>query len=227
MLASDSPLAAAATAAVKSGDVAALRALLAQHPALATERIGDDTMSGTLLHAATDWPGGHPHVSETVAVLVAAGADVNARFAGPHNETPLHWAASSDDLAALDALLDVGADIEADGGVIAGGTPLYDAVALGQWGAARRLVERGARAELWHDAALGRIGQVRHHIRTGATVDELTYALWHAANGGQAEACQLLVHAGANRRWTGWDDLTPAGAAARSGHDDLARWLGT
>ena len=93
-------------------------------------------MSRTLLHAATDWPGHFPNNPATVRALVAAGADVDARFTGPHRETPLHWAASSDDVEVLDALLDAGADIEADGAVIAGGTPLTDAVAFGQWAAA-------------------------------------------------------------------------------------------
>jgi ankyrin repeat protein len=86
-----------------------------------------------LLHVVTDWPGHFPNGATTVAVLVAAGADVNARFTGPHTETPLHWAASSDDVEALDALLDADADLEAPGAVIAGGTPLTDAVAFGQW----------------------------------------------------------------------------------------------
>jgi ankyrin repeat protein len=55
---------------------------------------------------------------------MAAGAEVNARSTGPPAETPLHWAASSDDVAALDVLHDHGADIEASGAVIGGGTPL-------------------------------------------------------------------------------------------------------
>jgi len=42
--------------------------------------------------------------------------------------------ASSDDIEVLDALLDAGADIEASGAVIAGGTPLADATAFAQWG---------------------------------------------------------------------------------------------
>jgi hypothetical protein len=33
------------------------------------------------------------------------GAHINAPFIGKHAETPLHWAASSDDVDALDALL--------------------------------------------------------------------------------------------------------------------------
>ena len=66
-----------------------------------------------------------PTAPATVALLVEAGAEVNARFGGgSHDETPLHWAASSDDVEVLDALLDLGADIEAPGAVIAGGTPL-------------------------------------------------------------------------------------------------------
>ena len=77
-----------------------------------------------LLHVATDWPGHYPNGPQVIAVLVDAGAEVGTRFTGPHAETPLHWAASSDDVSALDALLDRGADIEADGAVIGGGTAL-------------------------------------------------------------------------------------------------------
>ena len=119
----------------------------------------------------TDWPGHVPEAAAKIAALVAAGADVNARFTGPHTETPLHWAASSDDVDALDALLDAGADIEADGAVIGGGTPIADAVAFGQWKAARRLLERGARTNLWQAAALGLLDRVR---------DELAGAAAHA-----------------------------------------------
>ena len=43
----------------------------------------------------------------------------------------LHWAASSDDLAVLDALLDAGADIEAPGAVLGGGSALADACGFG------------------------------------------------------------------------------------------------
>src|SRR5215213_2901587 len=129
----DDHLAVAAVTAIHRGDVAGLRTLLTEHPALATVRIGDDEpggMSRTLLHVVTDWPGHFPRGAEVVAALVEAGADVNARFRGPHAETPLHWAASSNDVTVLDALLDHGADIDAPGAVIAGGSPLQDARAF-------------------------------------------------------------------------------------------------
>jgi hypothetical protein len=134
ILPADDPLAVAATEAAQSGDLETLHRLLAEHPGLATAFIGDypDGMSRTLLHAATDWPGHFPNNVATVQVLLDAGADVDARFTGPHTETPLHWAASSDDVEVLDVLLDAGADIAATGAVIVGGTPLTDAVAFGQ-----------------------------------------------------------------------------------------------
>ncbi|MEP7048063.1 MAG: ankyrin repeat domain-containing protein, partial [Ilumatobacteraceae bacterium] len=119
----DEPGVADAFAAVRSGDVEGLRRLLHEHPGLVTKSFGSEHdrargMGRTLLHVATDWPGHFPRGVETVTALIDAGADVNSRFSGPHTETPLHWAASSDDVAAIDALLDAGADIEARGAVI-------------------------------------------------------------------------------------------------------------
>ena len=158
----DSPLAQKVTAVIRSGTVAELEQLLREHPALPHARLGDERgQSRTLLHIVTDWPGNVPESAAKIRALVAAGADVDARFTGPHTETPLHWAASSDDVEALDALLDAGADIEAEGAVIAGGTPIADAVAFGQWKAARRLLERGARINLWQAAALGLVDRVQ------------------------------------------------------------------
>ena len=61
------------------------------------------------------------------------------------SETPLHWAASSNDVVAIDALLDLGADIEATVEIVRGGAPFSDAVVFANWEAARRIVERGAR----------------------------------------------------------------------------------
>jgi len=90
----------------------------------ATTRLRDHG-DRTLLLVATDWLGHFPNVRGTIAALV----DVAAPSIGDHTETPLHWAASSDDIEALDALLDVGANIEARGAVIGGGTPLADATA--------------------------------------------------------------------------------------------------
>ena len=49
----------------------------------------------------------------------------------------------------VDALLDAGADLEARGGTIAGGTALDDAVGYEQWRAAARLLERGAVPAAW------------------------------------------------------------------------------
>ncbi len=214
---------------IRSGDAAELEQLLRDRPALATARLGDPErgQSRTLLHVVTDWPGHVPEAGAKIPALVAAGADVNARFTGPHSETPLHWAASSDDIEALDALLDAGADIEADGAVIAGGSPIADAVAFGQWKAARRLLERGARTNLWQAAALGLLDRVRDELAKTPQPprEELDNALWCAAHGGQRATAELLLDRGADPAWIGHDNLTPAQAAERSQARELAGWL--
>ena len=230
-LSTDDPLAVAVVAAIHSGDVATLRRLLGDHPHLATARLGDNKpggMSRTLLHVATDWPGHFPNGAATVAALVEAGADVNARFRGPHEETPLHWAASSDDVDVLDALLDAGADIEAPGAVIAGGTPLADATAFAQWKAARRLVERGARTNYFADASLGLMPRLRQYFDgPGAPeIEQINDAFWAACHGGQLEAAEYLLARGADvNQLPGWEEVTPLDAAARSGAHHVVTWL--
>ncbi|WP_433234938.1 ankyrin repeat domain-containing protein [Actinomadura nitritigenes] len=222
------PLAVAATEAIHRGDVSELERLLATYPKLATLRLGNEGgISRTLLHVVTDWPGHYPDGARMVAVLVAAGADVGARFEGPHTETPLHWAASSDDVAVLDALLDAGADIEAAGAVIGGGTALADACAFAQWKAARRLVERGALTSLWQEASLGLLDRIHRRFAHTPPPDanEITEGLWAAAHGGQIETARFFLDHGADPAWIGYDGLTPLGAALRSGAADIAALL--
>ena len=226
-LAANEPLAVAATNAVQQGDVDLVIRLLTENPGLAAARISDARMSRTLLHAATDWPGHYPNNAATIALLVEAGAEVDARFAGPHIETALHWAASSDDVEALDALLDAGADIEATGGVIGASTPLADAVAFGQWRAAVRLVERGAKTDLWQAAALGLMDRIEEQFAgdEAPPPGEVTNAFWAACHGGQLETAEYLLERGADRNWVGHDGLTPLDAAERSGASGLVEWL--
>jgi ankyrin repeat protein len=222
------PVAEAVSAAVEAihvGDVSALRELLAAHPDLATARL-TNVGGRTLLHVATDWPGHRPNVGATVRALVEAGADVNAVGPGRHPETALHWAASSDDLEALDALLDAGADINVRGAVIADGTPLADATAFGQWQAARRLLERGAVATAWEAAAMGVLPEVRELLADEAPgSQEITSCFWGACHGGHRETAAYLLERGADINWVGWDDFTPLDAARRTGAEDLVDWL--
>jgi ankyrin repeat protein len=227
MIPDDDPLALQLAGAIRAGDVNGLAALLAGHPSLAAERFGDESVSRTALHIATDWPGNFPAVAQTIAVLIAAGAPVNGRFAGPHHETALHWAASSDDVAAIDALVAAGADIEADGAVLTGGTPLSDAVVFGQWRAARRLVDLGATMTIWQAAALGDTAEVERQLAvTGLSQQDITNACWHACRAGNVGAAQALVARGADIDWLGHEQLTSRQAGVASGNADLITWLG-
>jgi len=236
ILDTEDPVAVALVDAIHSGDLAALERLLGRSPHLATARLGDPDCSRTLLHVVADWPGHFPQGAATVALLVQAGADVNARWVGAsHEETPLHWAASSDDLAVLDALLDEGADIDAHGGVMDGGGPLSDARIFAQWNAAHRLVERGARTNHVDEATLGLMERlVRRFENPGERParDEIDHAFWGACHGGQLAAARFLHGQGADLAWTpSWENLTPLDAAVRSNRennthaDDLIAWL--
>lgn len=219
------PLATAVTLALHAGDTEELRRLLAGHPELARTRVeGKNGGQRSLLHLAVDAPGHRPRTAEIIATLVAAGADVNAPFVGRHAERPLHWAASNDDVAALDALVAAGADLDAEGGVFGNGTPLDDAVIFGQWRAARRLVERGARVQLHHAAALGLLERVRADA-PHVSFDERTRLFWNACRGNQLATAQHLLGLGADPTWVGYDDRTALAAAEQNGASDVVRWL--
>jgi uncharacterized protein len=230
-LAHTDPRAIALTQALQHGDLPALRGLLAAPASVARAWITDASgVSRSPLHIVTDWPGHFPRGAESVALLVAAGADVGAPLRHAPNgsaETPLHWAASSDDVAVLDALLDHGAPIEAPGAVLTGGTAMADAVVFAQWNAARRLRERGARMTLWQAAALGDLSALRAQLDGAppATPDAMTNALWHACRGGQLAAAQLLHARGADPQWIGHDHQTARDVARACGHTAIVQWL--
>ena len=219
-------------AAIRQGDVETLRRHLRDNPELAAARVVDRKgVSRTLLHVVADWPGHFPNGAHVVTLLIAAGADVDGRVMHPgpggSPETALHWAASSGDVAVLDALMDGGADIEAPGAVITGGTPMADAVVFAQWRAARRLLARGAATTLWQAAALGLLDRVREYCSTEPPppLEQVTNAFWNACRGGQQATAEYLLDRGAEPNWVGHDHKTPFDVAQESRDDDLSQWL--
>jgi hypothetical protein len=232
-LAGTDPLATALVQAIRDGALDALTDLLRDHPGLAAARLLDD-QGGSLLRTATGWPGFFPRGPEVVAVLIAAGCDPSAPVEGGwHAETPLHWAASSDDGEVARALIDGGADLEAPGASIASGTPLDDAVGYGCWHVARLLVARVATvARLWHAAALGMIPRAEELMAGDPpTTQQLTDAFWQACDGGQRRMAGLLLARGAEpngiQSW-GAVACLPALDAADSlgtGREALLSWL--
>ena len=226
------PLAQTLTAAIRGGEVESLERLLREHPALASARIVDGKGgSRTPLHVVTDWPGFFPRGPEIVVALVDAGGDPNVPVQGMwHAEMPLHWAASSDDVEVARALIDGGADVEAPGASIAGGSPLDDAIGYGCWHVARLLVERGARVDrLWHAAALGMIPRIEELLAASPpTQQELTDAFWQACHGGQRRTAEYLLGLGAELNGTpSWGGDTPLDVAESvdTGRQALVTWL--
>ena len=209
---------------IHSGNVEGLAAALAEDPSLARTRVDDGQAVRSTLHLVTDWPGRRPAAARMIALLVQAGSDPNARCVGPHTETPLHWAASCNDVPAIDALVAAGANLEADGAVIGGLSPMADAVAFGQWAAARRLMEHGAHVNFWQGAGLGIIEILEAGIAE-QTPEAITRAFWSACHGGHHRAAEFLLEHGADPTWVGYDGLTPRAIAAREEHDSLVSWL--
>jgi uncharacterized protein len=225
------PLAQKLVEAIHAGEVERVKDLITENQGLAAARLVDHKGgSGTSLHAATDWPGYFPNGPQIVSVLMHAGADPSIPVEGSwHAETPLHWAASSDDVEVARALIDGGADIEAMGASLGGGTPLDDAVGYGCWQVARLLVERGAAVDFGQAAALGLMTRTQELLATGVpTGEEITDAFWGACHGGQRRMAELLVNLGADVNSTpSWGESRPLDAADSqdTGRQALVTWL--
>lgn len=220
--------AAALVEAIHAGDVAAVERIVADRPELARGPLGGAFDTRTALHVVSDWPGYFPNGPRITRLLTGAGADPNYRDPAPGSETPLHWAASSDDVDVAAALIDGGADIEVPDGSI--GTPLDNAVGYACWNVARLLVARGARVDkLWHAGALGLLDRLDELLETtNPTRDDVSQAFWHACAGGQRRAAERLIAAGAELDWEpDYARGTPLDAASGLGtrQENVITWL--
>jgi uncharacterized protein len=153
-----------------------------------------------------------------VEILIRAGADPDAGSDGTRaGETPLHWAASTDDVDVAEILIGAGADVDAPDGSI--GTPLENAIGYGCWHVARHLVEAGATvSKLWHAAALGHLARLDLLLTTEPTptADDVNDAFWQACHGGQFRAAQRLLEIGPDRNYhPGYADNPPTEIAAQ------------
>jgi hypothetical protein len=231
----DDPTAVELLAAVRGGDVDLVGRLLSENPDLARARFGSSrggTRTG--LHFVADWPGYFPSGPDIVKLLIDAGADPNAlttgrdpETPGPGSETPLHWAASSDDVDVAVALIDGGADLETPGGSI--GTPLDNAVGYACWHVARLLVMRGARVEkIWHAAALGMLDRLDDLLVPETDPVQISQGFWHACVAGQRRAAERLLSAGADLNWEpDYAEGTALDAATGLGtqRENVIEWL--
>jgi ankyrin repeat protein len=225
----DHPLAVELVGAIHTGDRVALEALATQHRFADVLIVDAHGTHKTLVHCAADWPGHFPNVAETIGFLVGQGIPVDAPAFHPSKpdgprETALHWAASSDDVLALDALLDAGANLEVPGAVFTNGTALSDAVIFRQATCAKRLVERGAVVTSWQAAALG-LRDVLESALPRLTSAEKDAALWHAARNGRQDMATLLVEAGADAHTVGPMEWTAVQAAEDANVPALVRFL--
>jgi uncharacterized protein len=235
LIPSDDRVAVELVRAVHVGDVEAIRGLLRDDRALASARLGSkDSGTATPLHLVTDWPGYFPNGPQIVRLLIDAGADPNglttsrgSEITGPGDETPLHYAASSDDVDVAEALIEGGADIEVPDGSI--GTPLDNAVGYGCWHVARLLVTRGASVDkAWHAAALGMLSRLEALLGSDPPAEEVSQAFWHACAGGQRRAAEYLLLRRADLNWEPeYAHGTPLDAAGGQGtrQENVITWL--
>ena len=157
-------------------------------------------------------------------------------------ETPLHWAASSNDVAAVEALLDSGATVDALGGIFGGCTPYVAAIIFEKYDAAHLLLDRGAANWLPGAAALGHadmvagffdddsnlrgeVGRLLHDDIPPTAPVFLDRAFQFACRAGHLEIAKFLLARGADTAAVSPANTSARDEAAANEHDEVVRWL--
>jgi hypothetical protein len=185
--------------AVKSGDVEALRALLAADPRLASAR--ENGVSAVLVALYHRRPAARdalleagPEIGPLEAAALGDVARLQVDARGGDGFTPLHLAAFFGGAEAVRALLAAGADPDADADNTFGVRPIHSAAAAGARESVQALLEAGADPNL--------------RQRDGGYTP-----LHSAAHNGDAELVRLLLAHGADPALTD-DDGRDARALA-------------
>jgi ankyrin repeat protein len=215
--------------AVRCGDAAAVRSLLARNADVnATQGDG-----ATALHWAA-----YLDDAETAAELIRAGANVQA--ANDFGVTPLALAARNGSAAVIAHLLAAGVDPnDPRQAVNAGETPLLLAARAGRVDAVRMLAAAGADIDAQEDwngqsalmwaAAEGHVPVVETLIALGADIRARSNSgatpLLFATRKGSIGAVRALLAAGADVNGLRPDGATPLLVAVVNGHEDLVDLL--
>jgi ankyrin repeat protein len=200
---------------------------------LAAERVGVNERDAAgwtpLIRAAVyGW-------TESVAVLLGAGADVEVR--DEEGWTALIWASALGDDGVVERLLRAGADREAR--TKAGATALWWAARNCHALVVETLLEAGAEVSvrdgngssvLMWSSAKGCLGVVRLLVEAWAEVDAVTSGkkmtpLLYAAEGGHLAVVRHLLAAGARLDVRDAKGRTALALAEEEGHEDVVRWL--
>jgi ankyrin repeat protein len=220
--------------AANKSNVEKVKALLAANPGLVNAR--DERLQQTPLHLAagsTSSSGSDRKI--TVELLIARGADVNARDA--QRRTPLHEVAYYDRKDIVELLLSKGADVNARDD--SGETPLFMAASGGHKEVVELFLAKGlqvnakgayGRTPLQLAAGNGRKEVVELLIARGADINarDAFYGktpLHEAAGGGHKDVVELLIARGADISVNDKNGMTPLQVAEKNGKTDIADLL--
>lgn len=231
----------AAVDAVVTGDLATLKALLGEDPALVRARSAR-AHRATLLHyiaangVEEERQKTPASAVEIAKLLLQAGADADAlteMYGGKCTTMSMlvssaHPAQAGLQVALAETLLDFGASIEGAGETV-WRSPLMTALAFGYLGTAEALARRGAKVDnLAAAAGLGRLSDASRLLPAADAADRHR-ALALAAQHGHVKIVRLLLDAGEDpSRYNPTGNhghSTPLHQAALAGHEAVVRLL--